>query len=268
MEFHKTALSNVGYVPYGYGRRLEPALDDVAVQALAVSRAAGKRLDGVITLKRAFDLTVACGALIVLSPMIAVSALLIKLESRGPVFFMQERIGLNRRRGERRRADASVRFDERARSDRRKAANEGRPFKMYKFRTMVESAEAHGPVLACQNDPRVTRFGRFMRKSRIDEIPQFINVIKGDMSIIGPRPERPYFINKVREHVPEFTMRLMVKPGITGLAQVENGYAKTLDEMRGKLSYDLTYIANLSLSQELKILCKTFHVVLTGKGAC
>ncbi|MFA4947261.1 MAG: sugar transferase, partial [Candidatus Krumholzibacteriia bacterium] len=122
--------------------------------------------------------------------------------------------------------------------------------------------------LACENDPRITRVGRFMRKTRIDEIPQFINVIRGDMSFIGPRPERSFYINQVKREVPEFTMRLMVKPGITGLAQVENGYTKTIGEMKGKLFYDLKYIANLSLTQEIRILFKTVYVVVTGKGAC
>ena len=139
---------------------------------------------------------------------------------------------------------------------------------IYKFRTMVQDAEKGGPKLACENDPRITRVGRFMRKTRIDEIPQFINVIRGDMSFIGPRPERSFYINQVKREVPEFTMRLMVKPGITGLAQVENGYTKTIGEMKGKLFYDLKYIANLSLTQEIRILFKTVYVVVTGKGAC
>jgi lipopolysaccharide/colanic/teichoic acid biosynthesis glycosyltransferase len=133
---------------------------------------------------------------------------------------------------------------------------------------MVQGAEKDVPTLACENDPRITRSGRLMRKTRIDEIPQFINVIKGDMSIIGPRPERSFFINQVKSEMPEFTMRLMVKPGITGLAQVEHGYTQTVGEMKGKLFYDLKYIANLSLMQEIKIIFKTFYVVVTGKGAC
>jgi lipopolysaccharide/colanic/teichoic acid biosynthesis glycosyltransferase len=266
-KFFRTAVGDFEF-DSGYESALEPALNEVVIQASAVSRANVKRVDSVMTAKRLFDIAVASLAIVILFPFIVIVALLIKVESNGPIFFVQERIGLNRRRVERRRRMAHTRFDERSGRERRKRENAGRPFKIFKFRTMVQSAEAGGPVLACENDPRITRLGRLMRKARIDEIPQFVNVIKGDMSIIGPRPERSYFINKVKEDVPEFTMRLMVKPGITGLAQVEDGYTKTLDEMKKKLFYDLKYIANLSVAQEIRILCKTFYVILTGKGAC
>jgi lipopolysaccharide/colanic/teichoic acid biosynthesis glycosyltransferase len=133
---------------------------------------------------------------------------------------------------------------------------------------MVEDAEKCGPALACENDPRVTRVGRLFRKMRIDEIPQFLNVLRGEMSIIGPRPERSFYINQVRGEVPEFTIRLSVKPGITGLAQVENGYTQTIERMKEKLFYDLKYINEISAFQEIKILIKTVYVVATGKGAC
>ena len=132
---------------------------------------------------------------------------------------------------------------------------------------MKRNAEQSGPALARKNDPRITRVGRILRKTRIDEIPQFINVIMGDMSIVGPRPERSFFINKVRQDVPEFPLRLMVKPGITGLAQVEHGYTSTVDRMSDKLVYDLRYILGLSILQEIRILFKTVSVVVTGKGA-
>jgi lipopolysaccharide/colanic/teichoic acid biosynthesis glycosyltransferase len=215
-----------------------------------------------------FDIVVAACAIALVSPVMLIAALLTKIESPGPVLFVQERIGLNRRRSDRRSRQMRINLEERTGADRRARDNPGRPFRIYKFRTMVQNAEDAGPVLACENDPRITRFGRVMRKTRIDELPQFINVIKGDMSIIGPRPERSYFIDKMKQDVPEFTMRLVVKPGITGLAQVENGYTKTLDEMKRKLFYDLKYIADLSITQELKILLKTVYVVVTGKGAC
>ena len=267
VEFYKTAVDSAGF-HYGYGAGVEPTLDGVAGEGGLASHATADRIDSVMAAKRVFDIIVASLAFIILSPFIIILALLIKIESRGPVFFVQERIGLNRRRAERRRREVLIRCDERCGDERRKAAHAGRPFRIYKFRTMVQNAEAAGPVLACENDPRVTKLGRLMRKTRVDEIPQFINVIKGDMSIIGPRPERSYFITKVAKDVPEFTIRLMVKPGITGLAQVEDGYTKTLDEMKRKLFYDMEYIANLSVTQELKIICKTFYVVITGKGAC
>jgi lipopolysaccharide/colanic/teichoic acid biosynthesis glycosyltransferase len=133
---------------------------------------------------------------------------------------------------------------------------------------MKTDAEVSGPALACEDDPRITRVGWFLRKTRIDEIPQFLNVIKGEMSIIGPRPERSFYINQIKQDLPEFPLRLVVKPGITGLAQVEDGYTQTLDRMKDKLFYDLKYIAELSVFQELKILFKTVSVVFTGKGAC
>jgi lipopolysaccharide/colanic/teichoic acid biosynthesis glycosyltransferase len=265
--FNRTALDTTGEY-YRYEGQLEPRADEIANQAEVLQYTSAQRIDAAIVAKRVFDVCIALLALVLLSPVLIAAAAAIKLDSRGSIFFQQERIGLNRRRGERRKENVRISENSRVSADRRKSINPGRPFKIYKFRTMVEDAERGIPTLACENDPRVTRIGRLMRKTRIDEIPQFINVIKGDMSIIGPRPERSFFINEVRRDVPEFTMRLMVKPGITGLAQVEHGYTKTIDEMKGKIFYDLKYIADLSPAQEIKILVKTFYVVLTGKGAC
>jgi lipopolysaccharide/colanic/teichoic acid biosynthesis glycosyltransferase len=227
-----------------------------------------ERLEHVIRLKRIFDIILAVAALIVFSPVILLAAIIIKIESPGPVLYSQERIGLNRRRIDRRTRVKRVQSDKRNGSDRRRTRNVGRPFNILKLRTMRIGSEMYGPVLASDNDPRITRFGRFMRKARIDEIPQFLNVIRGDMSIIGPRPERPFFIKKHKNELPEFDLRLFVKPGITGLAQVESGYTKTVDHMRKRLLYDLRYISKLSFMQEFKIILKTFYVVLTGKGAC
>jgi len=218
--------------------------------------------------KRIFDIFAASVALILLSPMLLLAAALIRIESRGVVFYMQERIGLNRRAGDRRKTFTPVARNRRERTDRRKNIHAGQPFHIYKFRTMVADAEKYGPVLASDNDPRITRMGRIFRKTRIDEIPQFINVLKGEMSIIGPRPERSFFINQMRNEVPDFPTRLLVKPGITGLAQVENGYAQTLERMKEKLFYDLKYISELGVLEEIKILFKTVYVVATGKGAC
>ena len=133
---------------------------------------------------------------------------------------------------------------------------------------MIQNASKLGPNLTAKNDPRITVVGQLLRWLKIDEIPQLINVLKGDMSIIGPRPERSFFINQIKHEVPQFPLRLRVKPGITGLAQVEHGYTQTLDLMKDKLFYDLKYILELSVVQELLILVKTFGVVLTGKGAC
>lgn len=265
--FHRTAIDQSREY-YPYERGLDPLAEDIAGQADVIKYDRAARIEGVILAKRVFDVAVASLALVAVSPVMLLAALAIRLDSRGPIFFKQERIGINKRRGDRRRSSVAIEGICRRGPDRRREMNPGKPFMIYKFRTMVQDAEKGGPKLACANDPRITRVGRFMRKTRIDEIPQFINVIRGDMSFIGPRPERSFYINQVKREVPEFTMRLMVKPGITGLAQVENGYTQTVGEMKGKLFYDLKYIANLSLAQEIRILFKTVYVVVTGKGAC
>jgi lipopolysaccharide/colanic/teichoic acid biosynthesis glycosyltransferase len=254
--FHRTALDQTGDY-FAYEGRPEPLAEDIASQAEVIQYDAAKRIGSALVAKRVFDVVVASAALAIASPIMLGAALAIGFDSRGSIFFKQERIGINRRRRERRRLSVAMDSNVRCVADRRAQINAGRPFMIYKFRTMVQDAEKGGPKL-----------GRFMRKTRIDEIPQFINVIRGDMSFIGPRPERSFYINQVKREVPEFTMRLMVKPGITGLAQVENGYTKTIGEMKGKLFYDLKYIANLSLTQEIRILFKTVYVVVTGKGAC
>lgn len=265
--FHRIAIDHAGdYYPYEKG--FEPLAEDIAGQADAIKYEKADSIGGAILAKRIFDVVVASLALILASPVMLLAALAIRIDSRGPIFFLQERIGINKRRSDRRRSTLAIESGCRRGADRRKELNAGKPFMIYKFRTMVQDAEKGGPKLACENDPRITRVGRLMRKTRIDELPQFINVIRGDMSFIGPRPERSFYINQVKREVPEFTMRLVVKPGITGLAQVENGYTRTVGEMKGKLFYDLKYIANLSLAQEIRILFKTVYVVVTGKGAC
>jgi lipopolysaccharide/colanic/teichoic acid biosynthesis glycosyltransferase len=250
----------------GFAGRGEPRAEDIVDRAVALRHAPSAKLRAAIVAKRVFDVVVGSFALALLSPVFVIAAIAIAIDSGGPIFFKQERIGINRRRDDRRARPAVG--GERRRRDRRRATNAGRPFKIYKFRTMVQNAERGVPTLACENDPRITRIGRIMRKTRIDEIPQFFNVIRGDMSIIGPRPERSFFIDEVGREMPEFAMRLMVKPGITGLAQVEHGYTTTVGEMKGKLFYDLKYISELSVMQEIRILFKTFYVVVTGKGAC
>jgi lipopolysaccharide/colanic/teichoic acid biosynthesis glycosyltransferase len=192
-------------------------------------------------------------------------ALAIKIESpRGPVLFRQERVGINRRGG-----DASARSITVASSgERRQRHAEGKPFRIWKFRTMVPDAEARtGPVWAAQDDPRVTRVGRILRRTRLDELPQLVNVIRGDMRLVGPRPERPYFVEKLATGVPEYRRRLTVPPGITGLAQVERAYDEDLDDVRTKLRYDLFYIENRRALLDMKILMKTLSVVLGRRGA-
>jgi len=192
--------------------------------------------NGVAVAKRIIDIVLSALGLILLSPLMIIVALLIKVTSPGPVFYMQVRVG----QGE-------------------------KPFLLYKFRTMINNAEAStGPVLATEDDPRITPIGKFLRATRIDEIPQLWNVLKGDMSLVGPRPERPFFIEKFKKEIPGYEYRHLVKPGITGLAQIAGKYSTTADD---KLRYDLMYIGNLSLLQDIKILMQTVPVVMNSAAA-
>ncbi len=216
--------------------------------------------------KRVVDIAGASIGLILTSPFFIILPILIKLDSPGPVFYLQLRVGYNRRRRERRAPHGSTLG--RTSRDRRRQDLRGRPFSVIKFRTMVADAEKKcGPVWATKNDPRVTRLGHFLRKTRLDEIPQFINVFLGQMSLVGPRPERPKFVEELSAQVENYNQRLQVKPGLTGLAQVENGYDSSLSSVVRKVHYDLQYIHNWSIWQDVKILMKTVLVVITGKGA-
>jgi len=218
--------------------------------------------------KRTFDIAFSLAALTVLSPLVLIVALLVKLTSKGPVFFAQERVGLNRRLYNRRDLNSNPCREEKRGRDRRILVNYGLPFYIYKFRTMVTSAERGLPQWACKDDPRITPLGKILRKTRIDELPQFINVLRGEMSIVGPRPERAFFMGKVEKEIPEFQLRLRAKPGITGLAQVRLGYTNSIDGMKKKLHFDLEYIRHLGIWSDIKILAKTLGVVISGKGAC
>jgi lipopolysaccharide/colanic/teichoic acid biosynthesis glycosyltransferase len=211
-------------------------------------------------LRRAFDVGVAVTGLLVLAPVMATVALAIKLDSRGPVLYAQDRVGINRRRRERRGA--------RAGDGRRRVVNAGCPFRIYKFRTMRTDAEAGGPQWAKYGDPRITRVGRVLRLTRLDEVPQFWNVLRGDMTLIGPRPERPFFVNILQKEVPHYSKRLLVKPGITGMAQVNHKYDDSIESVRTKVKWDLRYIRSQGLQSDLRILLRTVRTVLTGEGAC
>ncbi|MBD3170673.1 MAG: sugar transferase [candidate division Zixibacteria bacterium] len=216
--------------------------------------------------KRAVDVTGALSGLLLCFPVFIILPVLIKLDSPGPVFFRQLRVGFNRRRSDRRSMEIPAARDRRS-NDRRQNNLYGKPFMIYKFRTMRQDAEKHsGPVWASKNDPRITPLGRFLRASRLDEIPQLINVLKGEMSLVGPRPERPYFIEKLRTQIDFYESRMNVKPGITGLAQVEHGYDQDIDDVRKKVNFDLEYIRRWNVYHDFKIMLKTVVVMVGGRG--
>lgn len=216
---------------------------------------------------RAFDIVVSVVALTVLAPFFLVIAAGVKLTSPGPVFYRQTRVGRNLRSNERRHSIAGLDPTDRRRNDRRQSRAFGRPFSILKFRTMVVNAEEYGPQWSRQNDPRITPIGRVLRKTRLDETPQFLNVLRGEMSIIGPRPERPFFVEQFVEGIPGYQERLRVRPGITGLAQVSLEYDSSIDDVKKKLEKDLHHVKNRSLWRDLRILVRTAFVVITGRGA-
>jgi lipopolysaccharide/colanic/teichoic acid biosynthesis glycosyltransferase len=219
-------------------------------------------------LRRTLDVTVSVVALAGLAPLLPLIALGIKLGSPGPVLYHQVRVGLDRRGEPRRAPRPAPGPGDRRESERRVRATHGRPFRIYKFRTMVLNAEEYGPQWSRKRDPRIFPFGRFLRLTRLDETPQFLNVLRGDMSLIGPRPERPFFVEQFVETIPEYRERLRVRPGITGRAQVSLDYDSSVDDVKRKLEQDLLYIRERSLAQDLSILARTVWVVLTGRGAC
>lgn len=216
-------------------------------------------------LKRLLDFAGAAIGLALLSFIFLILSLLIKLDSKGPVFYYQIRIGRNRRRKSRRTLTAETRIDRRY-NDRRKQDLHGQPFVIYKFRTMREDAEKKcGPVWATDNDPRITTVGKFLRETHLDELPQLLNILRGEMSFVGPRPERPHFVSQFSHQIPDYTKRLKMKPGLTGLAQVNCGYDNSMESVMNKLKYDLEYNQNGSLYSYLKIIVMTIYQTFIGK---
>ncbi|MBL8849967.1 MAG: sugar transferase [Planctomycetaceae bacterium] len=223
---------------------------------------------GMRAAKRAVDIVGALILLLLLWPLMLVTALLVKLTSPGPVIFRQTRVGLNLRSGDRRRDAGDNAADERrARRDRRVQPAYGRHFVLYKFRSMRIDAESNGAQFAVKGDCRVTPIGRFLRLTRLDELPQLWNVLNGEMSLVGPRPERPEFIEELSEQIPDYLQRLGLKPGLTGVAQIVNGYDNDIESFRRKVAFDVLYLQNCSVWNDLKILFRTIRVVLTGSGA-
>jgi sugar transferase (PEP-CTERM system associated) len=189
--------------------------------------------------RRVLGAAFSCLGLVTLSPLLALIAVAVKLDSRGPILYRQARVGLD-----------------------------GHVFEILKFRSMRADAESvTGPVWARENDPRVTRVGRVLRKLRLDELPQLINILRGDMSLVGPRPERPYFVEKLRPLIPYYDVRHVVRPGVTGWAQVSCSYGSTLEEAKDKLEYELFYIKNQSIFLDVVILFQTLKIALFGRGA-
>ncbi len=210
-------------------------------------------------LKRAIDVTGSLAGLVVMLPVFAIIAVAIKLDSSGPILYGQERVGQNRRRNG---------SDPRPPGERRSLNRFGRPIRVYKFRSMVADAERKtGPVWAAPEDDRITRVGRILRKTRLDEFPQLWNVLRGEMSLVGPRPERFFFVEKLEREIPGYALRCNATPGITGLAQVKNGYDSSLDSVQRKLQYDLYYLQNRRLVLDLKIMAETVKVMASGEGA-
>ena len=203
------------------------------------------------------NVLVATLGLILAAPLFLAIALLVKLSSPGPVFYVQERVGLDRRR----------RGDDEEAPSRRRDDKGGRIFRIYKFRTMVADSDRAGQVWASRTDPRITAVGQVLRKYRLDELPQLFNVLKGDMNIVGPRPEQPKIFQELREKVNGYQERQRVLPGITGWAQVNHSYDQCIEDVKKKVEYDLEYIEQRSFLKDLRIMARTVPVMIGKKGS-
>ena len=228
----------------------EPAPRSASASQKATLRARSERLD------RIMNIALASIGLALAAPIMLVFAVLVKLTSPGPIFYTQARVGLDRRA----RSRSRTAYDRRARD------LGGRPFMILKFRTMRTDAEQNGAVWAQKGDARVTPVGSVMRKYRIDELPQLVNVIRGEMNIVGPRPERPSIFSRLCDDIADYPLRQQARPGITGWAQVNQAYDTSIDDVRSKVRYDLEYLARQGMAEDLRIMARTVPVMLFRKG--
>lgn len=242
----------------GYDRRSRARESHVPspVRLVTASSPEAQEIEGVLPRERSeianriLNVVIASLALALVAPLLAMVAIAVKLTSPGPILYRQTRVGVDRR------------FRRGAPYDRRAFDHGGKPFRIYKFRSMRVDAERHGPVWASPDDGRVTPIGRILRKTRLDELPQLYNVLRGDMNIVGPRPERPSIVSRLREDIPEYQCRHRVKPGITGLAQIHQKYDASLDDVRSKVGWDLRYINEQGFWIDVKIMLRTVPSVL------
>ncbi|MDE7468135.1 MAG: sugar transferase [Muribaculaceae bacterium] len=232
--------------PLGCSIHVSPNIYSMITSRTRITNVAGEPLINIsaanmtpatANIKRLMDVVLSAAALILLSPVFAAVAIGVKLDSRGPVFYRQQRVGYHKRL-----------------------------FNIYKFRSMTVDAEAHGPALSSENDPRITRFGAVLRKYRLDELPQFWNVLRGDMSLVGPRPERPYFVEQIVKREPHYSLVHQVRPGLTSWGMVKFGYASSVDQMIERVPFDLLYIENVSIGIDLKIMFHTVNTIISGQG--
>lgn len=233
--------------PYNLPIKISPDLYHILLTKVNLSNLTGEPLvdvagdnmtESATNVKRLADVVVSAIALLLLMPVYAVIAIMIKRDSRGDVIYRQERLGYR-----------------------------NKPFNILKFRTMVRDAEADGePQLSTDDDPRITHIGKILRKYRLDELPQFWNILRGDMSLVGPRPERKFYVDQIMKRAPYYALLHQVRPGLTSLGMVKFGYAKNVDEMLKRLKYDIIYIENMSLINDLKIMVYTIKTVISGKG--